>query len=219
MHRRRGRHQRRDARQTPPPLPPLRPQRRHSSHDAAALRTRDRPSTFHRPRRHPLPPGLLLAIRRRRPHHPHRVTARPRHALACQRLRPPRQPTSSSLRPSLYRLAIRRLPPAHRPARPSATRHTIRPPAQRHAPYHMCHPPRRPALHRAVAARVDFSYTRNLLGRVNIHHRMSSPTPLRIPFNAAECDPVSDPEPPVPTLPEPDPGVFHHEPNQNSTTS
>jgi hypothetical protein len=38
--------------------------------------------------------------------------------------------------------------------------------------------------------------------------------PSRTPFNAAERDPVSDPEPPAPTLPEPDPGVFHHEPNQ-----
>jgi hypothetical protein len=28
----------------------------------------------------------------------------------------------------------------------------------------------------------------------------------------AELDPVSDPEPPVPSLPEPDPGVFHHQP-------
>jgi hypothetical protein len=47
---------------------------------------------------------------------------------------------------------------------------------------------------------------------------MSSHTPSRIPYNAAErdvqLDPVSDPEPPVPSLPEPDPGVFHHEPNQ-----
>lgn len=41
---------------------------------------------------------------------------------------------------------------------------------------------------------------------------MSSAPQLRVPFNAAESDPVSDPEPPVPPLPEPDPGVFHHEP-------
>lgn len=40
----------------------------------------------------------------------------------------------------------------------------------------------------------------------------SSTQPSRTPFNAPERDPVSDPEPPVPPLPEPDPGVFHHEP-------
>jgi hypothetical protein len=50
---------------------------------------------------------------------------------------------------------------------------------------------------------------------------MSSLTqPSRIPFDAADrtilSDPVSDPEPPVPSLPEPDPGVFHHEPTPNS---
>ncbi len=57
--------------------------------------------------------------------------------------------------------------------------------------------------------------TRNPHRCANIHHRMSSSTPpSRTPFNAAERDPVSDPEPPVPALPEPDPGVFHHEPNQ-----
>lgn len=46
----------------------------------------------------------------------------------------------------------------------------------------------------------------------------SSTQPSRTPFNAPDrnipLDPVSDPEPPVPPLPEPDPGVFHHEPNQ-----
>ena len=46
---------------------------------------------------------------------------------------------------------------------------------------------------------------------------MSSPTqPSRTPFNAPDLgvqpDPVSDPEPAAPSLPEPDPGVFHHEP-------
>ena len=45
---------------------------------------------------------------------------------------------------------------------------------------------------------------------------MSSPQPSRTALNPlerdAELDPVSDPEPPVPSLPEPDPGVFHHAP-------
>jgi hypothetical protein len=53
---------------------------------------------------------------------------------------------------------------------------------------------------------------------------MSSDTqPSRIPFNAADRsippDAQSDPEPPVPALPEPDPGVFHREPNQPPTES
>jgi hypothetical protein len=47
----------------------------------------------------------------------------------------------------------------------------------------------------------------------------SSTQPSRIPFNAAECDPVSDPEPPVPPLPEPDLGVFHREPALNPSKS
>jgi hypothetical protein len=45
---------------------------------------------------------------------------------------------------------------------------------------------------------------------------MSSPHLSRSTLNPlerdAELDPVSDPEPPAPSLPEPDPGVFHHEP-------
>jgi len=43
---------------------------------------------------------------------------------------------------------------------------------------------------------------------------MSDSPQSRVPFDAAERDPVSDPEPPVPPLPEPDPGVFHHEPGE-----
>ncbi len=32
--------------------------------------------------------------------------------------------------------------------------------------------------------------------------------------NTASHDPLPDPEPAAPSLPEPDPGVFHHEPGQ-----
>lgn len=39
----------------------------------------------------------------------------------------------------------------------------------------------------------------------------STPDNPKQPLTAAERDPQSDPEPPVPSLPEPDPGVFHHE--------
>jgi len=51
---------------------------------------------------------------------------------------------------------------------------------------------------------------------------MSSPTqPSRTPFNAPDLgvqpDPVSDPEPAAPSLPEPDPGVFHFEPTPAPT--
>ncbi|HXS12106.1 MAG TPA: hypothetical protein VN734_05345 [Acidobacteriaceae bacterium] len=49
----------------------------------------------------------------------------------------------------------------------------------------------------------------------------SSTQPPRIPYNApdrsVQRDPVSDPEPPVPSLPEPDPGVFHHDPAPDPT--
>jgi len=41
------------------------------------------------------------------------------------------------------------------------------------------------------------------------HTSRSHLTPLE---RDAEFDPVSDPEPAAPSLPEPDPGVFHHEP-------
>ncbi|HEY4010308.1 MAG TPA: hypothetical protein VGM11_09180 [Acidobacteriaceae bacterium] len=46
---------------------------------------------------------------------------------------------------------------------------------------------------------------------------MDSTQPLRFPFDDPARDPQPDPEPPVPPLPEPDPGVFHHDPSAAPT--
>ncbi len=100
----------------------------------------------------------------------------------------------------------------HPPARPAIRSPPLRPPP--HRPPNL---PVWPALHRALATRVDSNLPRrNLHPARNIHPSMSSPPQPRTPFNApardSHPDAQPDPEPPAPTLPEPDPGVFHHEP-------
>lgn len=52
-----------------------------------------------------------------------------------------------------------------------------------------------------------------------IHPTMTSQDNPKEPLTAAERDAQSDPEPPAPSLPEPDPGVFHHEPAAPAPTS
>lgn len=44
----------------------------------------------------------------------------------------------------------------------------------------------------------------------------STPEAIEAPLQHIPQDPLPDPEPEVPSLPEPDPGVYHHEPGTNS---